>query len=407
MREARRQHTGWEPAWRKAQPRRSYDIVIVGGGGHGLATAYYLAKLHNVKNVAVLEKGWLGGGNTARNTTIIRSNYLRPESMALYGLSHSLFEHLSAELDFNVFYSPRGLVELAYTRQDVDVLARTADANSHFGIKSWMIPPDEVRTLVPLLDDGPHKRYPLLGALWQPTGAVARHDAVAWAYARMASQLGVDIIENCEAESIEVEVGRVAGVHTSRGYIAAGAVLVAAAADTPALVTPLGVHLPMEPVTLQALVSEPLKPVLDVVVIANTVEGYVSQSDKGELVIGGATDRYPGFSRRGAVPAIEDTVASLLELFPSLSRVRMLRHWGGTVDITPDRSPIIGPAGPRNLYLNCGWGTGGFKAIPGSGYATASLLTSGKAAHVVQPFGLERFAEGRLIDESAASAVAH
>lgn len=407
MREARRQHTGWELAWRKAQPKPSYDIVIIGGGGHGLATAYYLAKLHGVKNVAVLEKGWLGGGNTARNTTIIRSNYLHPESMALYGLSHSLFEHLSGELDFNTFYSPRGLVELAYTRSDVDRLSRTADANRHFGIKSWMIPPDEVRSLVPLLDEGKHKRYPLMGALWQPTGAVARHDAIAWAYARMASALGVDIIENCEAESIEAEVGRVIGVHTSRGYIAAGSVVVAAAADTPALVAPLGVNLPIEPVTLQALVTEPLKPILDVVVIAGTVEGYVSQSDKGELVIGGATDLYPGFSRRGAIPAIEDTVASLLELFPMLSRVRMLRHWGGTVDITPDRSPIIGPAGPRNLYLNCGWGTGGFKAIPGSGYAMASLITSGKAAHVVQPFGLERFTEGRLIDESAASAVAH
>ncbi|BCJ90293.1 sarcosine oxidase subunit beta [Terrihabitans soli] len=407
MREARRQHTGWEPAWRRAQPKSSYDVVIIGGGGHGLATAYYLAKLHNVTNVAVLEKGWLGGGNTARNTTIIRSNYLRPESMALYGLSHSLFEHLSGELDFNTFYSPRGLVDLAYTRSDVDRLSRTADANRHFGIKSWMIPPDEVRTIVPQLDDGPRKRYPLMGALWQPSGGIARHDAIAWGYARMASRLGVDIIENCEAESIEHEVGRVVGVKTSRGYIPTSTVLIAAASDTPALTAPLGIRLPIEPVTLQALVSEPLKPFLDVVVMAGSVEGYVSQSDKGELVIGGGTDLYPGYSRRGALPAIEDTVASLLELFPVLSRVRMMRHWGGTVDITPDRSPIIGPAGPRGLYLNCGWGTGGFKAIPGSGYATASLITSGKAAHVVEPFGLERFAQGRMIDESAASAVAH
>jgi sarcosine oxidase subunit beta len=246
-----------------------------------------------------------------------------------------------------------------------------------------------------------------MGALFQPNGAVARHDAIAWGYARMASRLGVDIIENCEVESIEHEVGRVIGVQTSRGYIAAGTVLVAAAADTPSLVAPLGIGLPIEPVTLQALVTEPLKPFLDVVVIAGTIEGYVSQSDKGELVIGGATDPYPGFSRRGALPAIEDTVASLLEMFPMLSRVRMMRHWGGTVDITPDRSPIIGPAGPRGLYLNCGWGTGGFKAIPGSGYATASLISSGRAAHVVEPFGLDRFAEGRMIDESTASAVRH
>jgi sarcosine oxidase subunit beta len=407
LREARRQHSGWEPAWPKAEPKPSYDIVIIGGGGHGLATAYYLAKLHGVKNIAVLEKGWLGGGNTARNTAIIRSNYLRPQSMALYGLSHSLFEHLSSELDFNVLYSPRGLVELAYSRQHMEALSRTADANRHFGIKTWMIPPDEVRALLPLLDDGPHKRYPLFGGLWQPHGAIARHDAVAWGYARMAARLGVDIIENCEVGGIGMIDGRITAVHTSRGSISTGTVLVAAAADSAALVAPLGIELPIEPVTLQAFVSEPLKPVLDVVVLSGAVEGYVSQSDKGELVIGGATDRYPGYSRRGAFNAVEDAVASILELFPALSRVRMMRHWGGTVDITPDRSPIIGKAGPDGLFLNCGWGTGGFKAIPGSGYATASLMTSGKAAHVVEPFGLERFAQGLLIDESAASAVVH
>lgn len=407
LRQARRHHTGWEKAWEKAEPRPSYDIVIVGGGGHGLATAYYLAKLHGVSNVAVLEKGWLGGGNTARNTAIIRSNYLRRESMALYGLSHSLFEHLSAELDFNIMYSPRGLVELAYSRQHMDALSRTADANRHFGIKTWMIPPDEVRSLVPLLEDGPHKRYPLFGALWQPQGGIARHDAVAWGYARMASRLGVDIVENCEVERIDVSHGRVIGVQTSRGRIAAGTVLVTAAADTPSLVSPLGVALPIEPVTLQALVSEPLKPVLDVVVLAGAVEGYISQSDKGELVIGGGTERYPGYSRRGSPQAIEDTVASMLELFPTLSRVRMMRHWGGTVDITPDRSPIIGQAGPEGLFVNCGWGTGGFKAVPGSGFVTASLLTSGKAAQVAEPFSLDRFVQGRLIDEAAASAVVH
>jgi sarcosine oxidase subunit beta len=407
LREARRQHTGWEPAWPKAEPKPAYDVVIIGGGGHGLATAYYLAKLHGIKNVAVLEKGWLGGGNTARNTAIIRSNYLRPQSMALYGLSHSLFEHLSSELEFNVFYSPRGLVELAYSRQQMDALSRTADANRHFGIKTWMIPPDEVRSLVPLLDDGPHKRYPLFGGLWQPHGGIARHDAVAWAYARMAARLGVDIIEECEVEEIALDGERVAGVHTSRGWIAAGAVLIAAAADSTTLTASLGINLPIEPVTLQALVSEPLKPVLDVVVLAGAVEGYISQSDKGELVIGGATDRYPGYSRRGALPAIEDAVASILELFPTLSRVRMMRHWGGTVDITPDRSPILGKAGPEGLFLSCGWGTGGFKAIPGSGFSMASMIVSGKAARAAEPFGLERFSEGRLIDESAASAVVH
>jgi len=407
LKEARRQHRGWEPAWPKAEPKASYEIVIAGGGGHGLATAYYLAKLHGIRNIAVVEKGWLGGGNAARNTAIIRSDYLRPESMALYRLSHSLFEHLSTELDFNVMYSPRGLVELAYTRQHMELLARTADANTHYGIKSWMIPPDEVRKLLPLLDDGPHKRYPLFGALWQPRGGIARHDAVIWAYARMAAQLGIDIIENCEIERIETIGGRISGVRTSRGTISAGTVLVATAADTPALLASLGINLPIEPVALQAFVSEPLKPALDVVAIAGEVEGYISQSDKGELVIGGATDKAPGYSRRGAFASIEDTAASMLELFPSLSRVRMMRHWAGTVDITPDRSPIIGALGLQGLFVNCGWGTGGFKAIPGSGYGTASLIAGGKAAHVVAPFGLDRFRQGRLIDESAASAVAH
>ncbi len=407
LRESRRQHVGWDRAWRKAEPRQSYDVVIVGGGGHGLATAYYLARLHNIARVAVLEKGWIGGGNTARNTAIIRSNYLRPESMALYGLSHSLFEHLSAELDFNVMYSPRGLLELAFSRQDMDRLSRTADANRHYGIKTWMVPPSEVHGLVPLLDAGPGKRYPLFGALWQPHGGIARHDAVAWAYARAASQLGVDIIEDCEVDAVSIDEGRVSGVHTSQGFIGTGTIVVAAAADSTALVAPLGVALPIKPVTLQAFVSEPLKPVLDVVVLGGAVGGYISQSDKGELVIGGDADDLPGFSRRGGLPAIEDPAASMIELFPRLSRVRMMRHWGGVVDITPDRSPILGPAGPDGLYLNCGWGTGGFKAIPGSGFALAGMIAGAGGGRVAEPFDLSRFAQGRLIDEDAAAGVAH
>jgi sarcosine oxidase subunit beta len=403
LREARRQHSGWGPAWRKAHLKKAYDVVIVGAGGHGLATAYYLAKLHGIHNVAVLEKGWLGGGNTARNTTIVRSNYLHPASMALYGLSHSLFEHLTPELNFNVMFSPRGLVELAFTQRDLNMLARTADANSQFGLKTWMIPPDEARSLVPLLDPS----APLYGALFQPRGGVARHDAVAWAYARKASELGVDIIENCSVESLVVKGSRVSGLETSQGHVSARTVVVAAAADSAALVAPAGVQLPIEPFTLQALVSEPLKPVLDVVVLAGTELGYVSQSDKGELVIGGATDLYPSYSRRGSFPALQETVASMIHMFPALSRLRMMRHWGGTVDLTPDRSPLIGPAGPDGLFINCGWGTGGFKAIPGSGFVAAASLAAGAPHAIARPFGLDRFATGRLIDESAASAVAH
>jgi len=407
LREARRSHSGWTAAWEKATPKPSYDIVIVGGGGHGLATAYYLAKLHGIDNVAVVEKGWIGGGNTARNTGIIRSNYLRPESMELYSLSHSLFEHLSAELNFNTRFSPRGMVHLAHTRQDLENLSRTADANRHFGIKSWMIPPSEVKSLVPLLDVGPHTTFPLLAALWQPRGGIADHNAVAWAYARMAHALGVDIIEDCEVETIDVADGRVTGLTTSRGTIAAGAVLVAAAADSAALLEPLGVTLPLTPVPLQAFVSEPLAPVLDVVVLSDSVPVYVSQADKGELVVGGSTDAYPSYSRRGSFATTEDTASSLLELFPSLSGVRLMRHWAGTVDLTPDRSPLIGPAGPDGIYVNCGWGTGGFKAVPAGGYASASMLAQGKPARIAVPFGLDRFETGRLVDETSATCVRH
>ncbi|MGQ4272478.1 sarcosine oxidase subunit beta family protein [Terrihabitans sp. B22-R8] len=406
LREARRHHSGWSPVWHKADPKPVYDAVIVGGGGHGLATAYYLAKRHGLRNVAVLEKGWLGGGNTARNTAIIRSNYLRPESMALYGLSHSLYENLSRELGFNVMFSPRGLVDLAFTRRDLDILSRTADANAHRGIASWMITEAEARSHVPLLGSGPGS-LPVLGALWQPRGGIANHNAVAWAYARRASALGVDIVENCTVEQVLTEGGRVTGLNTSRGRIATPRILLATAADTPSLAAPLGVDLPIEPAVLQALVSEPMKPVLDVVVLAGQSHAYVSQSDKGEFVIGGATDPAPGIGRRGSPDVIEDTLTSLLEMFPSLSRVRMVRHWAGIVDITPDRSPIIGPAGPEGLFVNCGWGTGGFKAVPGSGYLTAALLADGTPPPVLEPFGLDRFARGRFIEEGAASAVAH
>jgi sarcosine oxidase, subunit beta len=405
IRESRRHHSGWAPAWRKAELRRSYDVVIVGAGGHGLATAYYLAKRFGVRDVAVIEKGWLGGGNTARNTTIVRSNYLHQPSMALYGLSHGMFESLTGELGFNTWFSPRGLIELAFSQDELDSLARTADANTQFGIKSWMVPASETRSILPLLADRVGDAR-LLGALWQPRGGVANHNAVAWGYARAASKLGVDIIEDCAVESILTVDGRTTGVRTSRGEVSAGAVVLAAAAGSADLARSAGVHLPLEPTTLGAFVSEPLKPVLDVVVLGGANRPYLSQSNTGELVIGGATDG-SGTSPRASLRTVENTAAALLGLFPSFSTLRMMRQWAGTVDLTPDRSPILGPAGPDRLYLSCGWGTGGFKAIPGGGLITASTVVHGKPHPIVQPFTVERFASGRLIDETAASAVAH
>jgi sarcosine oxidase subunit beta len=406
-REALRGHRGWEPAWRKADLRDHYDIVIIGGGGHGLATAYYLAAEFGITNVCVIEKDWIGGGNTGRNTTIIRSNYLQPESMALYGLSHKLYEGLTQELGLNVMFSGRGLVGLAQTRHELDQLTRIADANRHFGIDSWLIPPQEIRKHVPILAPDSESRYPLLGALYQPRGGTARHDAVAWGYARGASRLGVDIVENCDVTHLVTTGDTVTGVATTRGTILAGKVAVVAAAATAGIVGTAGVQIPLRAQTLQALVSEPIKPVLDVVVMAGAVHGYVSQSDKGELVIGGGTDAQIDHTRRGAPPRIEESAAAMVELFPTFARLKMMRQWAGTVDMTSDRSPLIGPAGPSNLWLNCGWGTGGFKAIPGSGYVFAASLANDRPHPIAAPFGLDRFVEGRVIDEDAAAAVAH
>lgn len=405
-REALRGHRGWQPAWRKADLRDRYEIVIVGGGGHGLATAYYLASEFGITDVCVIERNWIGGGNTGRNTTIIRSNYLQPESMALYGLSHKLYEGLTGELDFNVMFSGRGLINLAQTRHELDSLTRIADANRHFGIESWLIPPQEVKRRVPILAME-NTRYPLLGALYQPKGGVARHDAVAWGYARGASRLGVDIVENCPVERLLVDGEKVVGVATARGNVLANKVAIVSAAATSEIAATAGVRLPLRSQTLQAFVSEPIKPVLDVVVMAGAVHGYVSQSDKGELVIGGGTDAQTDHSRRGAPQRIEESAAAMVELFPTFSRLKMMRQWAGTVDMTSDRSPIIGPAGPDGLWVNCGWGTGGFKAIPGSGYVFAASLADGRPHAIATPFGPERFRDGRVIDEDAAAAVAH
>ncbi|HEU0223285.1 MAG TPA: sarcosine oxidase subunit beta family protein [Paracoccaceae bacterium] len=405
-REALRYHAGWERAWASPEPKAEYEAVIVGAGGHGLATAYYLARNHGITNVAVLEKGWLGGGNTGRNTTIIRSNYLQDESAAIYELSRKLYEDLSQRLNFNVMFSPRGVMMLCQTEHELRAMKRTNHATRLNGIHTELVTPQGVREICPIINiKGP--RYPVLGGLWQPRGGTARHDAVAWGYARAASDRGIDIVQNCEVTGIDIAQGRVRGVRTSKGPIRCRKLCLIVAGHSSVLAEMAGFRLPIESVALQALVSEPIKPCLDIVVMANTVHGYVSQSDKGELVIGGGADGYNNYTQRGSFQHVEETVRALVETFPIISRLKMLRQWGGIVDMTGDRSPIIGKTPVEGIFVNCGWGTGGFKAIPGSGWAMAATVARGEPDEIAGPFSLDRFREGRMIDESVAAAVAH
>ena len=384
-----------------------FDVVIVGGGGHGLATAYYLAKEHRVGRIAVLEKGWIGGGNTGRNTTIIRSNYLFPESAALYDHAVQLWEGLSQELNYNVMFSPRGVLMLAHNVHDEQSFRRHVHANRLAGVDNEWLDAEACRAFCPPLDIH-QRRYPVLGGALQRRGGVARHDAVAWGYARAASALGVDIIQNCEVTGITRGVhGGVTGLSTSRGEVRTRKVGVVAAGSTSLVMAMAGVRMPLESFPLQALVSEPVKPVFPCVVMSNTVHAYISQSDKGELVIGAGTDQYPSYSQAGGVQILSHTLEAICELFPMFRRMRMLRSWGGIVDTTTDRSPIIGLTPVPGLYVNCGWGTGGFKATPGSGHVFAATIARGEPHPIAAPFSLDRFVTGRLIDEAAAAAVAH
>ena len=406
--QAVRGHMGWPRQWREPEPKPSYDVIIVGAGGHGLATAYYLAKEHGVRNVAVLEKGWLGGGNTGRNTTIIRSNYLCEESEAIYEHAMKLWASLSEELNYNVMYSPRGVMMLAHNEHEVHVAKRHVHANRLAGIDNEWLTPAEAQAFCPILNIDPKLRYPVIGAALQRRGGVARHDAVAWGYARGADRLGVDIIQNCEVTAIRRgSDGAVTGVETTRGPIQAKTIGVVAAGHTSVLMAMADVRMPLESFPLQALVSEPVKPVMPCVVMSNTVHAYMSQSDKGELVIGAGTDAYTSYSQTGGLHVTRHTIEAICELFPVTRRLRMLRSWGGIVDVTPDRSPIIGRTPVPGLFVNCGWGTGGFKATPGSGHVFAATLAKGEPHPIAAPFTLERFTTGRLIDEAAAAAVSH
>ena len=398
---------GWTPAWRSPEPKASYDVIIIGAGGHGLATAYYLAKEHKVKNIAVIERGYLGGGNTARNTTIVRSNYLYDESSAIYEHSLKLWEGLSQEINFNVMFSQRGVFNLGHTLQDMRDIERRVNANLLNGSDGMVLSAAEVKQRIPLIDASSNARYPIMGASFQPRAGVARHDAVAWGFARAASNLGVDIIEQCEVTGFDIEGGRIRGVQTSRGAIRSDRVGCVASGHSTTLAKMAGFRMPLESHPLQAFVSESLKPMLDTVVMSNAVHGYVSQSDKGELVIGAGIDSYLSYAQRGSPHVVEHAAAAIIQLFPMFSRVRMNRQWGGIVDVSPDACPIIGKTPVKGLYFNCGWGTGGFKATPGSGNVFAHTIAHDEPHPINAPFSLDRFHSGHLIDEHGAAGVAH
>ena len=403
----REPHPHPDHLWRNPEPKRSYDVVIVGAGGHGLATAYYLAKNHGITNVAVLERGWLAGGNMARNTTVIRSNYLWDESAAIYEHSLKLWEHLSEELDYDILFSQRGVLALVHNQSGVREAHRRINANQLSGIDAEWLTPAEVKAFCPIVNISPDLRYPVMGGALQRRGGIAKHDYVAWAFARKADQMGVDLIQNCEVTGFELAGDRVVGVRTNRGSIAAGKVALCAAGHSTVLASMAGLDLPIQSHPLQALVSELLEPVLHCVVMSNAVHVYVSQAHKGELVMGSGMDPYNSYAQRGSPHVIAFQLAAACELFPIFSRAHVLRTWAGIVDISPDASPILGLTPIENLLVNCGWGTGGFKATPASGWVYAYTIARGEPHALNAPYTLERFSTGALIDEHGAAGVAH
>ncbi|SLM94783.1 sarcosine oxidase subunit beta family protein [Brachybacterium nesterenkovii] len=393
--------------WRNPEPKKTYDVVIVGGGGHGLATAYYLAKNHGITNVAILERGWLAGGNMARNTTIIRSNYLWDESAAIYEKSLKLWEQLPAELDYDFLFSQRGVLNLAHTLGDVRESVRRVRANQLNGVDAEWLDPQQVKEVCPIVNISDDIRYPIMGATYQPRAGIAKHDHVAWAFARQADAMGVDIIQNCEVTDIVVEGGRVTGVETKYGRIGTGKVALAVAGHSSVLAAMAGVRLPIQSHPLQALVSELFEPVHPTVVMSNHVHVYVSQAHKGELVMGAGIDPFNGYGQRGSFHVIEEQMAAAVELFPIFARAHLIRTWGGIVDVTLDASPVVSKTDVGGLYVNCGWGTGGFKGTPGSGFTYAHTIAHDEPHELNRAFALERFESGHLIDEHGAAAVAH
>jgi sarcosine oxidase subunit beta len=400
-------HTGWTPAWRTPELAKAYDAVVIGGGAHGLAAAYYLRKIHKVKRVAVLERGWIGGGNTGRNTTIVRSNYFFPESAALYDFALRLYEGLSEELNYNIMLSQRGVLNLAHSEHDMELMCRSVNAMLLNGIDVELLGPTQIRRRVQTLNFAPDARYPIHGGFMQHRGGVARHDAVAWGYARAASALGVDIVQGCEVTGFLRDGERIVGVETSLGPISAGVTGMSVAGHSGVIAGLAGFRLPITSYALQAMVSEPIKPILDTVVMSTATGMYVSQSDKGELVFGQGLDLYPSYAQRGNLPVAQTIVASMLELFPSFRRLKLLRQWAGVVDVCWDYSPIIGPTPAEGLFMNCGWGTGGFKGSPVGGWLLAHLMAQGSHHALSKPFDLGRFTSGRLVDEAAGAGIAH
>jgi sarcosine oxidase subunit beta len=398
-------HRHWKPVWRTPKLRKSYDIVIIGAGGHGLATAYYLASKHGARNIAVLDKGLIGGGNTGRNTQVTRSNYFWPQSAAFFDHSLKLYEKLSRDLNFNVMLSQRGVLTLAHSHHELESLRQRANAIQINGVDSEVMTPAEIKKLVPLLNM--RARHPVLGGFIQRRAGISRHDAVAWAYARAADAHGVDIIQQCEVEGFDINDGRIAGLQTTQGKISAGKVSIAVAGHTSVMTAKAGFRVPITSMALQAMVSEPIKPCLDTMVASSAIHMYASQSDRGEIVLGAGADVYTSYAQRGGIPLLEENVSALLELLPAFSRLKLNRQWAGIVDITPDTTPIMGKTPVKNLYISGGWGTGGYKAIPAGGDTMAYTIANDNAHPLIEDFGLERFAIGALIDEGSSSGVAH
>lgn len=392
--------TNWRRAWRAAEPKPSYDVIIVGGGGHGLATAFYLAENHGIRNVAVLEKGYIGGGNVGRNTTVIRSNYRLDGNTQFYEYSMKLWEHLSQTLNFNVMFSQRGQIVTAHSAEQLNAFSQRGNILRLNGIEVEILDRDEVRRAVPYLDYSETARFPIHGAHYQRRAGTARHDAVAWGYARAADGHGVDIIQNCEVTGFIRDGEKIVGVETTKGRIGAGKTGLAVAGYTSVLGAKAGLKLPIESHVLQAFVTEPLKPMVDQIVAYGAGHYYISQSDKGGLVFGGDIDGYNTYAQRGNLSVVRDTAEAAIALMPCVSRLRILRHWGGVMDMTPDASPIICPTAIDGLYLNGGWCYGGFKATPASGWCFAHTIATGKPHPLVSAYTLDRFRTGRTIDEA-------